>query len=403
MISSVLEIPLGERVFKACLPESKEELREDKEDEDRAMAWKRHSPSALRTTFKSMYIGASISLLTGLVVGAVYMLVTYLPYKTVHNCPFMSTNSLSIQIQWMRTISDVISCAFLYHWYFSILLFLFRPFQLQGVKRKLILVCTISYFLDSLYRVALQAFGTSHSNISFLQNIPLNVLFLINQCLQVYFITNHFCTQSRRQKLTFSSQLIVPGFFSFFIFIIITLFIYPAYQKQNEEGKLLIALFAPLVGLVLKVFSRICVQRLYNITHPGYSHVLLSPIYLASAVMFRVLQAVLGNLKSIAILGIIHGATEVIERSTMVVIDHICHLPWKRTSAPWGSFRTPCRERLMADIAIMSMLSESTAIVAVNRYLYFYQFIYLQNKLFINLLQSFVQLFSAHFCKIYFS
>ena len=189
------------RVFNTCLPENKEELQEDKEDKYRAMAWKRHRPSAFRTTFKSMYIGALISLLTALVVGAVYMLVTYLSYKTVHNCQFMPTNSLSIQIQWMRTISEVISCAFLYNWYFSILLFLFRPFQLQGVKRKLTLVCTISYFLDSLYRVALQAFGKSHSNISFLQNILLYALFLINQCLQVYFITNHFCTQSRRQKL----------------------------------------------------------------------------------------------------------------------------------------------------------------------------------------------------------
>ena len=82
--------------------------------------------------------------------------------------------------------------------------------------------------------------------------------------------------------------------------------------------------------------------------------------------MFRVLQAELDSLQSIAILGIIHGAAEVIERSTMVVIDHICHTLWKRQSAPWGSFRTPRRERLTADLAITSMLYESTAIVSVD-------------------------------------
>ncbi|KAL9956471.1 hypothetical protein ACROYT_G037950 [Oculina patagonica] len=119
------------------------------------------------------------------------------------------------------------------------------------------------------------------------------------------------------------------------------------------------------------------------------TYVLLAPLYCASAVMFRVLQADLSSLKSIAILGIIHGAAEVIERSTMVVIDHICHLIWKRKSAaPWGSFRTPRRERLMADIAIMSMLFESTAIVAVNGFLYLYQFIFLENQSFLKLLQS---------------
>ena len=88
-------------------------------------------------------------------------------------------------------------------------------------------------------------------------------------------------------------------------------------------------------------------------------------------------------------LGIIHGAAEVIERSTMVLIDHICHMLWQRRSAPWGCFRTPRRERLMADIAIMSMLYESAAIVSVNGFLYLYQFIYVREETFGNLFQSF--------------
>ena len=43
----------------------------------------------------------------------------------------------------------------------------------------------------------------------------------------------------------------------------------------------------------------------------------------------------------------------------------------------------------MADIAIMSMLYESTAIVSMNGYLYLYQFVYLKGESFVNLLQSF--------------
>ena len=106
--------------------------------------------------------------------------------------------------------------------------------------------------------------------------------------------------------------------------------------------------------------------------------------------MFRVLQAELDSLQSIAILGIIHGAAEVIERSTMVVIDHICQTLWRRQQAPWGSFRTPRRERLMADLAITSMLSESTAILSVNGYLFLYQFVFLKNNTIIKLLESFL-------------
>ena len=119
--------------------------------------------------------------------------------------------------------------------------------------------------------------------------------------------------------------------------------------------------------------------------NPGYAPAL----YCVSAIMFRVLQADLDSLQSMAVLGLIHGGAEVIERSTMVLIDHICHVIWKRTSAPWGSFRTPRRERLMADITIMSMLYESSAIVSVNGFLYLYQYIYLKDHTLLELLQSF--------------
>ena len=200
---------------------------------------------------------------------------------------------------------------YIYIWLFTLLFFLFRPFQLKGVKLKLILVCSIFYSFDSLYRVALQALGISHSHISYPQKIPLNVLFLANQCLQVYLITNHLCIRSK-QKLTLFFQMIVPGCFCFLTFFIVASSIYPAYNKQeNRDGRLLIALFSPLIGVVLKVISRICVQR------------------------------------------------------------------------------TPRRERLMADIVIMSMLFESTAIMAVNSYLYLYQFIYLENSSLLELLQPF--------------
>ena len=47
------------------------------------------------------------------------------------------------------------------------------------------------------------------------------------------------------------------------------------------------------------------------------------------------------------------------------------------------------QERLIADIAIMSMLFESTAIVSVNGYLYLYQFLYLRREPFVSLLRLF--------------
>ena len=380
------------RVTDACSTENNEDIEELEQDRERSMAWKRLRPSFIHTICKSMYIGALISLLTAVIVGAIYILISYICYKTVHNCEFSPKKEIPLQVQWTRTISGSILCAFLYIWYFTNLLFLFRPFQLMGVKKKLFLIFCIFYCLEAVYRTLFQYLGFSQSKLSKLQKIPLNALFITSVCWQAYLITKHFCGHiwSRKQKLILFFQLTVPGGFSFLLSILITSLIYPLYHKQNKDGKLLIALFAPLVGVFLKVISRISVQRLYNITHPGYSFVLLVPLYCGAAVIFRILQADLGRLQTIALLGVIHGAAEVIERSTMVFIDHLCHqLVVRRSSSPWGSFRTPRRERLMADITIMSILFESAAIVSVNGFLYLYQYVYLTNKPLLTLLQRF--------------
>jgi len=379
------------RVINACSPEENEETQEDQQNEAGAMVWKRLRPSALRTVCKSMCVGALISLLTATIIGSVHMSISYLCYKTRNNCEFHPKTSIPLNVQWMRSISLVISSSISHFSSFVSMLFLFRPYQIKGVKRKVILVCCLGYCLETLYIMALQALGISHSKPSSLQLIPDNIVVVISVCLQIYFVTNHFCVRrTRRSHVKFFFRMAVAPISIVILAVPIAQIIYPAYSKQGRDGKLLIALFSPLIGVLLKVILRVSVQRLCSKSiYPAYSYVFLAPLYCCSAVMFRVLQADLGSLQSITVLGIIHGAAEVIERSTMVVIDHICHVIYKRTSAPWGSLRTPRRERLMADIAIMGLLYESAAIVSVNGFLYLYQFMYLKNNFFLKLLQGF--------------
>ena len=76
LMSSHLDI----RVINACSTdlEESEETQGHQQDEDRAMAWKRLSSSALRAVGKSMYIGALISVLTATIISSVYMLISYI-------------------------------------------------------------------------------------------------------------------------------------------------------------------------------------------------------------------------------------------------------------------------------------------------------------------------------------
>jgi len=82
----------------------------------------------------------------------------------------------------------------------------------------------------------------------------------------------------------------------------------------------------------------------------------------------------LSSLESVALIGLIHGIAEVVERSTIALIDHVYNQVWERRLVAWGGFRTPRRERLAADIAIMSVVYEPSAVISVNGFLYLYQF-----------------------------
>ena len=155
------------RCIDACAPEENEENLGGQQDEDQSMAWKQLRPSAFFTVGKAMYIGALISLITSTVVGFLFMSVIYLSYKTELSCQFHSRESIPVQVQWISSISGILSCAFLYMWFFVCVVLLFRPFQLIGVKRKLVLATFLLYSLDTFYRVALQVLQIKDPSLSF--------------------------------------------------------------------------------------------------------------------------------------------------------------------------------------------------------------------------------------------
>ena len=379
---------INARFIDACSTEDNEPTQE--ETEDRAMAWKRLRPSIFRSVWQSFYFGFLMSILSASVVAIVTFPIYYLSYQTQLNCLYHSDQSTPRKLQWLRTISEAVVILFFYYWFFVTTLFYFRPFQISGLKRKIVFICLPFYCLHKLvYTMGIQALGFSHFKLTPLQQIPGNVVFYLCLCTQVCIIVRHFCRETRRKQLLLATFITIPFLLAFVSGIFMVYFLYPAYNRQDRHGKMIIALFAPLVMVVLKGVSRVCVQRLWRINHPGTSFALLVPLYCGSAMMLRLLQVDIKSLGSVAVIGLIHGIAEVIERSTMVLIDHICHQVWDRRLVTCGDFRTPRLERLAADIAIMSMLYESSAIISVNGFLHFYQYFYTSDNSPLQLLQSF--------------
>ena len=182
------------RINDASLPNENDGMQESQPlvEADRAMAWKRLRPSVLATVCKSLYIGASISILAATTIGVFYSLLTYVSYHTLFNCEYRPGESIPVKIQWIRTISTVIAIIFPYMWLLMGILFLFRPYQLSGVKRKCASVAFFLFCLEALYRLTFQIFHMYHSELPKLQRLLLNAIFLISVIWQLYYIVNHF-------------------------------------------------------------------------------------------------------------------------------------------------------------------------------------------------------------------
>lgn len=352
------------------------------------MAWKQFRPSFVRTVCKSAYVGFLVSVLSAVIVGMISILVYYLSFQTQLNCLVHPEKSIPNKLRWIRAVSEAIFAFFFYCWLFVNSLFYFRPFQISGLKLTLFLTVLAFYIFDVCYRL-LQALVFSHFNLTKLQVLPGNVLFFLCLCVQVCIITKHFCRGPRKKQLSLFLSLTIPCFLTYVTGILEAYFIYPAYNRQdNIVGKVLIAIFAPLITVFLKGVSRFCVQRLWRISHPGHSFVLLVPLYYGSAVMLRFLQVDVEDVRAIAVIGVIHGIAEVIERSAMVFIDHIYHQIWQRRLVRCGNFRTPRRERLATDIVIMSILYESSGVISVNGFLHLYRYFFSSDNSALQLLQS---------------
>ena len=278
------------------------------------MAWKRLRPWITTSIRNSLYFGFLISVVSASVVGVASFTVYYFSFQTQLNCEMHSREMIPIELQWVITLSEIISVGFLYFWFFLSIIFYFRPFQLSGVKRTLALLSVLFYLLDSVYCIALQVCGVSHSKFTVLERIPPEVIFCLSSCTQIYTMKKHFCTGSLIKQVKFVRLFIAPYALTQSTAVVIANSIYPAYNKQDASGKLLFAVFSPLIVFILKGVCRICIQRLWcQISHPGTSFVLLSTLYCGSAIMLRLLQADLQSLESIALTGVIHGIAEVID------------------------------------------------------------------------------------------
>ena len=205
-----------------------------------------------------MYFGFLISLLSAVLIGAFSILVYYLSYQTILVCLARSKESIPVKIQWSKTAFESTEAVFIHLSFFVNNLFYFKSYQIKGMKIKLFLISSFIFAFYVAYRIALQGLGASYSDLTPVQSILGNVIFLFSMCMQSWALAKHFFQAVRARKVKTFLWIIGSTLFTFIVATVVAYFIYPEYSRQDKTGIVYIALFSP----VLKVSSRLFVQRL---------------------------------------------------------------------------------------------------------------------------------------------
>ena len=359
-------------------------------DDDSKMAWKRSRPEKWwMSLWKAMKHAFYIQIVGGMALGSLAILILILDFNSVDLCfDKQSTNwkALTKRTQAVIVTAATSEAYVVQMWTLLVVLVMFGWPVIK--KLNLLTLNLLGAFLDSCYRLYLQVYG--NYMVSW-RSLPLNGLFvsllLMNSLLLGREVAkNNEALTTRRSKikktLKVSAMLMAQFAFGIPITFYLVYKLIPLYREANETMRVIIAGGLPLVTAIPKVIVRLAAQRI-DFFHPGDAHVLLSVLYYASAIVFRVMQADLTSLRLFIALSFAHGAADLLERVTIVLRDYFWYFIYKKlkrdgreTFIAANKFRTPRSMRFIADMSIQIILGESTALIAAVGFIQLFKFMY---------------------------
>ena len=356
-------------------------------DDNSKMAWKKSRPKewwiSLWKVIKCVFF---IQVLGGLALGSLAVFILVLDFNSVDLCfdrqKHGNWDTLPQNIQAIIVTAETVEAYIVQMWAFLLIIAMFGWRLVK--KLNLLILNLLGAFCDTCYRLYLQVFGIYEKPW---MSFPLNALFLIIVLINSILVgreiaMNSETVRSRKLRKTIQVSAILAAQLAFGIpiaFVLVYVLI-PLYHRQDETYRAVVAGALPLVTAIPKVIVRLAAQRI-NWLHPGESHVLLSVLYSASAIVFRVMQAELTSLKLFILLSFAHGAVDLIERLTIVIRDYLWYFIYKKlkrdvTILSADKFRTPRSMRFVADMSVQMILGESTALIAAVGFIQLYSFMY---------------------------
>ena len=355
--------------------------------DDSKMGWKRSRPPTWRLSlWKAIKHAFYIQILGGVALGSLAIVILVIDFNTVDLCYDMQSKNwtaLPKGIQAVMVTAATTEAYYVQLWTFLVVLTMFGWRLIKELN--LLILNLLGAFFDTCYRLYLQVYDIYYKPW---RSFPLNGLFVLLLLMNSLIIGRDVAKKSEvernkiiKKAIKVSAMLVAQFAFGIPITFGLVYVLIPLYGKASETYRAIIAGALPLVTAAPKVIVRLAAQRI-DFLHPGDSHVLLSVLYSASAIVFRVMQAELTSLRLFILLSFAHGAIDLLERLTIVIRDYFWYFVYKKlkrdseTMLKASQFRSPRSMRFVADMSIQMILGESTSLIAAVGFIQLYNFMY---------------------------
>ena len=323
-------------------------------------SWKGGRPAKLRSWLLCTLYSFILTVLCGSGIAAIVSFVLWLSIHLGAICRRLDGTwyKMPIGIQKSLLTLEVAQCSTLQCWYLCIMLPIFgwKVIKKVNVVPWFIIVASI----DAIYRLELNVYRRYNHTWS---SYPMNFLFAATIFLVSYKVASQY-QENIGQKFRLAFKLGAQFYVGFPVALILNYVVLYYFNIIPEKARAILASLSPALVVMSKAIARLCVEKIEGINHPGTSVLLLMSLYTAPIILFRVLQTKLHGFWMYFIIAIVHGIESIFDKITLPLQEYILHrCCMKGQHRHVSKKRKPRVNRLFADLAIVSMISESSAII----------------------------------------
>ncbi|XP_028513258.1 uncharacterized protein LOC114574555, partial [Exaiptasia diaphana] len=331
------------------------------DQEQDPQAWRKNVASLKEIILKSIGNVFVIQAVCGLCIGLLAIIFVWIQMNTAFVCYFQNYQ-VPHKILAIKVTTHAVE-GFLIELSHSFVLA--TVFSWQQLKSLYIPFITIVVgLLDFVYEISMFAVGLWGG---IWVNFPLYFLFTVMIVTNSTILARHYRSFPSKwiKTMALSFTFCAQFFFCVSLIVFYCHTFWPWYYKQTTYTKVITAALSPLITYFPKLVCRLAAQKLSDV-HPGSAHAFVDVIYGGSAMVYRVMQAELSSFALFAILGVIHGFLDLLERLTATMRDHIWEYLYRLLRCKrkrMSKYRSPRSRRFVADMSIQILLQEGAGLV----------------------------------------